>query len=412
MKAGWQIRTLGEVCKFQRGLTYAKGDEVDTSKNIVLRANNIDVSSNLMNFNDLKFISDTVSVPDSKKVRKDSILICTASGSKSHLGKVAFIDDDYDYAFGGFMGMITLSSGLYPKYLFHLMTSLLYKDFISALADGVNINNLKFDDLMSFKVSFPSLAEQQRIVTILDEAFEGIATATANAKKNLTNALELFESELQSVFANKCVGWEEKKLEELCDIKHGFAFDGQDFTNSTDSSKPIVITPGNFTEYGTLNFTDRNTKRFFSTVPKEFVFNRGDLVVVMTDLSSNMKILGRPAMIERDGVLHNQRIGRILIKAESIDIRLIYYFLMTKRYLNNVKLSATGTMVKHTAPKRILSNKVTFPPDLSEQRTIVTKLDQLSTETKKLEAIYQQKLVALEELKKSILNQAFSGQLN
>ena len=292
------------------------------------------------------------------------------------------------------------------------MTSLQYKDFISGLADGVNINNLKFDDLKSFNIFFPSLAEQQRIVSILDQAFEGIATATANAKKNLANARQLFESSLQSVFTIKGSDWVEQKLEELCDIKHGFAFDGQDFTNSTDATKPIVITPGNFTEYGTLSFIDKNTKRFFGTIPKEFVFKRGDLVVVMTDLSAKMKILGRPALIEQDGVLHNQRIGRLMFKGESLDVRLLYYFFMTQRYLGNIKQSATGTMVKHTAPKRILSNVVAFPPNLSEQRVIISKLDELSTETKKLEAIYQQKLTALDELKKSILNQAFSGELN
>ena len=146
MKAGWKIESLGELCEFQRGLTYTKGDEVDLSDNVVLRATNIDLTTNLLNFDELKYISDRVVVPDSKKVKKGSLMICTASGSKSHLGKVAYIDDDYDYAFGGFMGMITPQNGLNSKYLFHLMTSPKYKDFIGALSDGANINNLKFAD--------------------------------------------------------------------------------------------------------------------------------------------------------------------------------------------------------------------------------------------------------------------------
>ena len=120
---GWETKTLGEVCEFQRGLTYAKGDEVDVSNNIVLRATNIDLSTNLLDLTELRYISDSVAVPATKKVKKGSLMVCTASGSKSHLGKVAFIDDDYDYAFGGFMGMITPSDSLVPRYLFHLMTS-------------------------------------------------------------------------------------------------------------------------------------------------------------------------------------------------------------------------------------------------------------------------------------------------
>jgi type I restriction enzyme S subunit len=123
MKSDWHTSTLGDLCDFQRGLTYKKCDEVELSENIVLRATNIDLATNQLDFSELKYISDKVAVPESKKVKKDSLLICTASGSKSHLGKAAFIEDDYGYAFGGFMGMLTPKNGLVPKYLFHLMIS-------------------------------------------------------------------------------------------------------------------------------------------------------------------------------------------------------------------------------------------------------------------------------------------------
>ena len=92
------------------------------------------------------------------------------------------------------MGMLTPNNALLPKYLFHLMTSEAYKNFIGGLSDGANINNLKFGDLCKFVVPHPALPEQQRIVGILDEAFAGLATAKANAEKNLQNARALFES--------------------------------------------------------------------------------------------------------------------------------------------------------------------------------------------------------------------------
>lgn len=107
-------------------------------------------------------------------------------------------------------------------------------------------------------------------------------------------------------------------LAELCDIRHGFAFDGIDFSNDVPDSYPLVITPGNFTEDGKLLFDQRNTKRF-SGVPQEvYKFDVGDLVVVMTDLSAKMKILGKPAFVETDNVLHNQRIGRVLCLGDCI----------------------------------------------------------------------------------------------
>jgi type I restriction enzyme S subunit len=248
-------------------------------------------------------------------------------------------------------------------------------------------------------------------VGILDKTFEGIAIAEANAEKNLQNARALFESHLQAVFTHHGKGWVKKPLWELCDIKHGFAFDGMDFSNDVPEGNPLVITPRNFTEDGRLLFNEKNTKRFSGEPPAGFQFDVGDLVVVMTDLSSKMKILGKPAFVEMDDVLHNQRIGRVIFLNDRIEKRLLYYFMMTEDFLKNIKGSATGTMVKHTAPKRILSNVIPFPENRREQRAVISKLDDLREEAQHLESIYQQKLVALEALKKSLLHQALAGQL-
>ena len=85
MKAGWETKPLGELCEFQRGLTYAKSDEVAESNVVVLRANNVDLETNTLDFTDLRYIANTIDVPNEKRIKKGSLLICTASGSKSHL---------------------------------------------------------------------------------------------------------------------------------------------------------------------------------------------------------------------------------------------------------------------------------------------------------------------------------------
>jgi type I restriction enzyme S subunit len=266
--------------------------------------------------------------------------------------------------------------------------------------------------LMPLAIFLPEkISEQQRIVGLLDEAFDGIATAKTNAEKNLRNARALFESHLQSIFTHRGPGWVEKSLCEVCEIKHGFAFDGADFSNDVPEGNPLVITPGNFTEDGKLLFNEKNTKRFSGEPPADFQFEVGDLVVVMTDLSSKMKILGKPAFVETDDVLHNQRIGRVVFMNDRIEKRLLYYFMMTEGFLKNIKGSATGTMVKHTAPKRILSNVMPFPEKRREQRAIISQLDELRVETQRLARLYERKLAGLEALKKSLLHQAFTGQL-
>ena len=99
---GEKVR-LGDVCQFQRGLTYKKSDEVAQSDNIVLRSNNIDLEKGTLDLSELKYIREDFFVPADKKVMPGSILMCMANGSKSHLGKVALVQDDLGYAFGGFM---------------------------------------------------------------------------------------------------------------------------------------------------------------------------------------------------------------------------------------------------------------------------------------------------------------------
>ena len=201
MKKNWQTKKLGEICDFQRGLTYSKRDEVDFSGNVVLRANNIDLSKNALDLTDLRYISDSVEVPDNKKVKKGSIIICTASGSKSHLGKAAMVDQDYGYAFGGFMGQLLPKEHIDSKFLFYLLTSDAYKNFIERLSNGMNINNLKFDDLATFEVSFPPLQDQKKIVRNLDIFTAGVEKAQENTQKKLLALKELRRSVLKEALA-------------------------------------------------------------------------------------------------------------------------------------------------------------------------------------------------------------------
>ena len=124
-----------------------------------------------------------------------------------------------------------------------------------------------------------------------------------------------------------------------------------------------------------------------------------------------MKILGKPAFVESLNILHNQRIGRFVFLTDEVEKRFVYYFLRTETYLKEIRLSATGTMVKHTAPRRILSALLPYPPKRAEQQMVVTQLDALAAETQRLTRIYEQKQAALAELKKSLLHQAFTGEL-
>jgi type I restriction enzyme S subunit len=401
-------RPLGELCEFQRGLTYGKSDEVALSENVVLRANNIDLASNRFDFSELRYIDPSVQVPESKRVRPGALLICTASGSKSHLGKVAYVDADYGYAFGGFMGQLVPAEGVDGRYLFHALTSPRYKSFIDELSDGLNINNLKFDDLRRFQVPLPGLKEQRRIIAILDEAFEGIATAKAHAERNVRNAREVFAQSREDTL-ERSHGWLEASLSELCEIRHGYAFEGEHFATHGEH---VLLTPGSFFETGGFRDRGGKTKYFVGAIPPAFVLDEGDLLVAMTEQAAGL--LGSPLLVPEDGrYLHNQRLGRV-IGRDSVPWTNEFFFhaFNLRRVRAEIHASATGVKVRHTSPAKIGAVRVKFPPTSGEQSAVAAALRELAEDCHRLQASYTRKLAALDELKQSLLHQAFSGRLS
>ncbi|OGT63894.1 MAG: hypothetical protein A3J38_07530 [Gammaproteobacteria bacterium RIFCSPHIGHO2_12_FULL_45_9] len=300
---------------------------------------------------------------------------------------------------------------LLPEYLYANLHGR-YEEIRGLTGDGGNDRRgLNMPLIRSIEIPLPPIQEQKRIVAILDKAFANIEKIRANTEKNLKNARELFESYLQQVFSQGGEGWVQEGMENLFKIKHGFAFKGEDFTTDFDGNDPIVLTPGNYHENGGLYFVEKNTKRYHTKYPIEFLFKKGDLTIVMTDLSSKMKILGKPAIIEADNILHNQRIGKFEFLSKKVDKLFLYYFLMSNKFLNNIRSTATGTMVRHTAPNRILANLITYPTSLYQQKIIVESVEEIGRNLDRIKDIYETKLKDIDKLKKSLLHQAFTGQL-
>lgn len=216
----WKTVELGDVCEFTRGLTYSKVDEVEFSNNAVLRATNIDLESNKLNLEEIRYINSSVKINEDKKIKLNDILICTASGSKSHLGKVALINEQLDMAFGGFMAVLRVKETIEAKFLFNYLTSDIFLNHVSRLADGANINNLKFSQIQNLKINLPPLPTQQKIVTKLDAIFAEIDTATAAAETNTKNAEALFQSYLTEVFELEAMN-NTSLLGEVCNVIGG-----------------------------------------------------------------------------------------------------------------------------------------------------------------------------------------------
>ena len=162
--------------------------------------------------------------------------------------------------------------------------------------------------------------------------------------------------------------WRNVTLEDLIDIRHGYAFKGKFIHDEPQGD--LLLTPGNFAIGG--GFKHDKFKYYEGPVEEEYVLQKGDLLVTMTDLSKQSDTLGYPALVpaSRDGrrYLHNQRLGKVVPKGTGeLHIGFLYYLLCSANYRHEVLASATGTTVKHTSPDRIRRYRFSLPP-LSEQR--------------------------------------------
>ncbi|MEH1855708.1 MAG: restriction endonuclease subunit S [Nostoc sp.] len=183
--------------------------------------------------------------------------------------------------------------------------------------------------------------------------------------------------------------WKIKRLKSVIQLKNGFAFKSDYFSENGS----IILTPGNFKLEGGLYFNEKNTKRYSGNFPSEFKFNYGDLVIVMTDLTKECNLLGKPAFVNHpEEILHNQRIGKVEILNNEVCKKFLFYFFLSNKYHLKIKETATGSTVRHTSPTSIYEISIPLPPTISEQKAITQSLsdvDALITEcdlliTKKL----------------------------
>lgn len=243
---------------------------------------------------------------------------------------------------------------------------------------------------------------------MLDRAFAALDRARALAEANLADAEVLLQVAINLAFED--LRYESEKLSKLINIAHGYAFKSKDFSDNDDGNLPIVLTPGNYAENATLYFRPGKTKRLTTKPPREFVFDVGELTVVMTDLSSKMKILGKPAFVDQEGLLHNQRIGRIRFLGARLNPRLLYFYMRTDAYLREIRNTATGTMVRHTAPNRILACRIPLP-EIDIQDRIVTNLDAMEARCEELRQTLRMSISDLADLRQSLLQKAFAREL-
>ena len=402
MKTNWQTKKLGEVCDIKPPKKEARdrlnGDDLVSFVPMedlgILTKNFIATKER-----PLKEVSGSYTYFSDNDVLLAKITPCFENGK---IGIARNLKNGI--GFGSSEYIVFRSRGeLIPDYLYYYLARDQFRqDGKKVMTGAVGHKRVPKDFIESQIIPYPkSLPEQKRIVAILDEAFAAIATAKQNAEKNLQNARELFESYLQSVFANLSDGWEEKKLGEVL--------------QKTETINP---TQNPEKEFIYIDVSSVNNKHFIienTTLLKGINapsrarkhVKKGDVI-----FATVRPTLRRIAIIpkEYDGQVCST--GYFVLRAkEHINNKLLFYFLLTNRFNEKMEKLQKGASYPAVTDNEVREQVIHYPKTIPDQRSIVAKLDALSTETKKLEAIYQQKLADLDELKKSVLQKAFNGGL-
>jgi type I restriction enzyme, S subunit len=271
-------------------------------------------------------------------------------------------------------------------------------DYFPSVAVGATVKSLRRRHFENLPIPVPPLPEQERIVGILDEAFEGIATAKAIAEKNFQNARALFESYLESVFAHRGPGWVEKPLGEVCAIT----------STLVDPRKKefldlIHVGAGNI-ESKTGIFVDLKTAREEGLISGKFLFD--DSMVLYSKIRPYLMKVARP---DFDGLCSADMYPLAPLPNE-ITRDYLFHLLLSKRFTDYAIQGSARAGMPKVNREHLFDFKV-WLPEVKKQKELAAKLDELHEETQRLESIYDQKLAALDALKKTLLHQAFTGEI-
>lgn len=265
--------------------------------------------------------------------------------------------------------------------------------------EGAVFASINKKQIEGLRLPLPSLPEQKRIVAILDDVFAGITEAVANAEKNLANAHELFESYLNNVFSKKGEGWIEKSVGEIADHCLGKMLDKK---KNKGSLKPYLRNLN--VRWFDIDLSDLLEMRFEKGEEDRYSAIKGDLLICEGGYP------GRAAIWQDDEPIFFQKaIHRVRFKEPSLN-RWLMYFLYLSNATGNLRQYFTGAGIQHFTGQSLKRFQLPIAP-LSEISLHLANFDLLFEETHHLESIYQKKINAFADLKQSILQKAFTGEL-
>jgi len=394
MNVNWTKSTLGDSLSLIRNGVNCKQDKSGIGDKISRIET---IASAQVNLERVGFSILTKEQKEKYKLQQGDILFSHIN-STVHVGKTAYIDDDYPLYHGINLLLIRAADNIDPGYLELFLRGLFWSGYWERICKkSVNQASVNQTDIKKTPFQYPPLEEQKQIVAKLDQCFEAIDKAKANAAKNLENAKELFQSKLNEIFSQKGEGWVEKKLGDAYDVRDGT----HDSPKYQDNGFPLITSKNLKNGLITLDKIKYISEDDYLSINKRSKVDVGDILFAM------IGTIGNPVVVRNEPDFSIKNVALFKVSKNNDSDFLRYYLEYSTKVMRD---EAKGTTQKFVG-LGYLRNFTISLPDLDTQKKVVCQLKRLNKQTQSLESKYQQELNSLEELKKSILQKAFEGEL-
>ena len=387
MKQGWEKKKLKDISYVIMGQSPSSTSYNDKEIGYPLLNGAADYKGQI--FNPKKYTN-----APTRLAEKNDILL----GIRATIGNIAI--SDQTYCIGRGVAAIRVNEQkAHRNYIKNYLVSAL--DEIIGKSGGAIIKGIKKEDLTDMIIYLPDVNEQKRIVTKLDECFEAIDKARANVEKNLNNAKELFQSQLNEIFSQKGEGWVEKKLGEVSNIIYGYTAKAK---HEPATAKYLRITDiqNSNVNWESVPYCDLDEDEL-----DKYQLKIGDIVFARTGATTGKSfIIKNPPK-----AVFASYLIRVQIDNEELKPNFLYLFFQSSYYWYLINKGISGSAQGGFNASKLKKLSISFPVSPEKQIRIIKEMEELKTQTQALESNYQQELDALDELKKSILQKAFNGEL-
>lgn len=395
MKQGWQTYTLGQVCDIARGGSPRpiKSYLTDDPNGIRwIKIGDTEVGGKYISSTKERIIKE--GIKSSRYVKAGDFLLSNSmSFGRPYILKVDGCIHD------GWLVIRDYDETFIQDFLYYLLLSPSVAKQFEDGARGSTVRNLNTDIVSAIKVNVPTKkSEQQRIVSLLNAEFAKIDTLKANAERNFQNAKDLFQAALKTELEPK-EGWKTKHLNEIASYSIGLTYK----PDNVNQNGTIVLRSSNI-QNDELDLND--IVRVDCTIKEELYVRKGD--ILMCSRNGSRRLVGKVAKI--GSTKERMTFGTFMTIIRSDYNPILFYFFKTKSFRNQLE-TGENPMINQITKYMLNDVVVSIPPSLTDQDTIVARLDALNEKCKAIQSNYEKTIALCDDLKQALLRRAFNGEL-